>query len=90
MCVQLVYIAQVCITPMHSYVGPASDDLIFAGISVVVAGDSRGAGSCITQQKVIDKPPTFVIITKKYQRHASTAALDNISSMSNRVSGAAG
>ena len=44
----------------------------------------------ITQQKVIANPPTFVRITKKYQRHASTPALSNTSSLTNSVSGVAG
>ncbi|KAA6427980.1 MAG: hypothetical protein FRX49_02642 [Trebouxia sp. A1-2] len=44
----------------------------------------------ITQQKVISNPPTFVKITKKYQRRASTPALSNNSSLTNSVSGVAG
>ena len=39
------------------------------------------------QQKVIANPPTFVKITKKYQRK-STPALSNSSSLPNNVSGA--
>ncbi|DBB04738.1 TPA: hypothetical protein ACH3X3_010041 [Trebouxia sp. C0006] len=48
------------------------------------------AALIITQQKVIANPPTFVKITKKYQRRASTPALSNTSSLTNSVSGAAG
>ena len=44
----------------------------------------------ITQQKIISNPPTFVKITKKYQRRASTPALSNTSSLTNSVSGVAG
>ena len=47
-------------------------------------------GLIITQQKVIANPPTFVKITKKYQRRASTPAISNISSLPSSVSGAAG
>jgi len=43
-----------------------------------------------TQQKVISNPPTFVKITKKYQRRASTPAVSNTSSLTNSVSGVAG
>ena len=46
------------------------------------------SGLIITQQKVISNPPTFVKITKKYQRRASTPALSNNSSLTK--SGAAG
>ena len=46
-------------------------------------------GLIITQQKVIANPPTFVKITKKYQRK-STPALSNSSSLPNSVSGAPG
>ena len=46
-------------------------------------------GLIITQQKVIANPPTFVKITKKYQRK-STPALSNSSSPPNSVSGAPG
>jgi len=46
-------------------------------------------GLIITQQKVIANPPTFVRITKKYQRK-STPALSNSSSLPNSVSGAPG
>ena len=59
-----------------------------------VAEDSMkqalAAGLIITQQKVIANPPTFVKITKKYQRRASTSALSNASSITNSVSGVAG
>ena len=59
-----------------------------------VAEDSMkqalASGLIITQQKVIANPPTFVRITKKYQRRASTPALSNASSLTNSVSGAAG
>ena len=59
-----------------------------------VAEDSMkqalAAGLIITQQKVIANPPTFVKITKKYQRRASTPALSNNSSLTNSVSGVAG
>ena len=48
------------------------------------------SGLIITQQKVISNPPTFVKITKKYQRRASTPALSDNSSMTNSVSGVAG
>ncbi len=48
------------------------------------------SGLIMTQQKVIANPPTFVKITKKYQRRASTPALSNISTMSNGISGASG
>ncbi|DBA90681.1 TPA: hypothetical protein ACH3X1_003898 [Trebouxia sp. C0004] len=45
----------------------------------------------VTQQRVIANPPTFVkrciFCTKKYQRHASTPALSNVSSMSNGGAG---
>jgi len=47
-------------------------------------------GLIITQQKVIANPPTFVKITKKYQRRASTPALSNNSSLTNSVSGVSG
>ncbi|DBA94004.1 TPA: hypothetical protein ACH3X1_001656 [Trebouxia sp. C0004] len=47
-------------------------------------------GLITTQQKVIANPPTFVRITKKYQRRASTPALSNTSSLTNSVSGVAG
>ena len=47
-------------------------------------------GLIITQQKVIANPPTFVKITKKYQRRASTPAISNTSSLPSSVSGAAG
>ena len=46
-----------------------------------------------TQHKVITNPPTFVKITKKYQRRSGTPALSshsNISSMSNGASADAG
>ncbi len=46
-------------------------------------------GLIITQQKIIANPPTFVKITKKYQRK-STPALSNSSSLPNSVSGASG
>lgn len=46
------------------------------------------SGLISTQQKVIANPPTFVKITKKYQRRASTPALSNNSSLTK--SGAAG
>ena len=59
-----------------------------------VAEDSMkqalASGLIITQQKVISNPPTFVKITKKYQRRASTPALSNNSSLTNSVSGVAG
>lgn len=45
------------------------------------------SGLIITQQKVIANPPTFVKITKKYQRR-STPALSNTSSISKSVGGA--
>lgn len=48
------------------------------------------SGLISTQQKVIANPPTFVKITKKYQRHASTPALNNNSSLTKSVSGASG
>ena len=48
------------------------------------------SGLIITQQKVISNPPTFVKITKKYQRRASTPALSNNSSLTNSASGVAG
>ena len=44
-------------------------------------------GLIITQQKVIANQPTFLKITKKYQRK-STPALSNSSSLPNSVSGA--
>ena len=47
-------------------------------------------GLIITHQKVIANPPTFVKITKKYQRRASTPALSNNSSLTNSVSAVAG
>ena len=47
-------------------------------------------GLIITQQKVIANPPTFVKITKKYQRRASTPALSNNSSLTKSASDAAG
>jgi len=62
--------------------------------SLDVAEDSMkqalASGLIITQQKVIANPPTFVKITKKYQRRASTPALSNTSSLTNSVSGVAG
>ncbi len=62
--------------------------------SFEVAEDSMkqalASGLIITQQKVIANPPTFVKITKKYQRRASTPALSNTSSLTNSVSGVAG
>ena len=48
------------------------------------------SGLISTQQKVIANPPTFVKITKKYQRRASTPALSNNSSLTKSASGAAG
>ncbi len=47
-------------------------------------------GLIITQQKVTVKSPTFVKITKKYQRFASTPAVSNTSSLTHSVSGVAG
>ena len=59
-----------------------------------VAEDSMkqalAAALITTQQKVIANPPTFVKITKKYQRCASTPALRNDSSLTTSVSGVAG
>ena len=46
-------------------------------------------GLITTQQKIIANPPTFVKITKKYQRRG-TRALSNTSSLANSVSGVAG
>ncbi len=51
---------------------------------------AHATGLIITQQKVIANPPTFVKITKKYQRRASTPALSSNSSLSNSVIGAPG
>ena len=51
------------------------------------------SGLIMTQQKVIANPPTFVKITKKYQRRVSTPALSNNSSLTssgNGISGRAG
>ena len=66
----------------------------FPKSSVGVAEDSMkqalASGLIITQQKVIGIPPTFVKITKKYQRRASTPALSNTSSLTNSVSDVAG
>ncbi len=66
----------------------------FPKSSFHVAEDSMkqalASGLIITQQKVIANPPTFVKITKKYQRRANTPALSNTSSLTNSVSGAAG
>ncbi|DBB07152.1 TPA: hypothetical protein ACH3X1_011723 [Trebouxia sp. C0004] len=47
-------------------------------------------GLITTQQKVIANPPTFVKITRKYQRRASTPAMSNTSSLTNNFSGVAG
>ena len=52
--------------------------------------EALATGLIITQQKVIANPPTFVKITKKYQRRASTPAISNTSSLPSSVSGAAG
>ncbi len=66
----------------------------FPTSSFDVAEDSMkqalASGLIITQQKIIANPPTFVKITKKYQRRASTPALSNTSGMTNSVSGIAG
>ena len=49
------------------------------------------SGLIIEQQKGIANPPTFVNVTKNYQRRArNTPALSNISSMSDGVNGATG
>ena len=47
-------------------------------------------GLIITQQKVIANPPTFVKITKKYQRRVNTPALSSNSSLSTSVISAPG
>ena len=66
----------------------------FPTSSFDIAEDSMkqalATGLITTQQKVIANPPTFVRITKKYQRRASTPALSNTSSLTNSVSGVAG
>ncbi len=66
----------------------------FPTTSFDIAEDSMkqalATGLIITQQKVIANPPTFVKISKKYQRRASTPALSNNSSLSNSVNGAPG
>ena len=66
----------------------------FPTTSFDIAEDSMkqalATGLIITQQKVIANPPTFVKITKKYQRHASTPALSNNSNFTNSANGASG
>ncbi len=66
----------------------------FPATSFDIAEDSMkqalATGLIITQQKVIANPPTFVKITKKYQRRASTPALSNNNSLTNSVSGVSG
>jgi len=66
----------------------------FPTTSFDIAEDSMkqalATGLIITQKKVIANPPTFVKITKKYQRRASTPALSSNSSLSNSVIGAPG
>ena len=61
----------------------------FPTSSFDIAEDSMkqalATGLITTQQKVIANPPTFVRITKKYQRRASTPALSNTSSLTNSV-----
>ncbi len=47
-------------------------------------------GVIITQQKVIANPHTFLKISKKCQRRASTHALSNNNSLTNSVSGVSG
>ena len=64
----------------------------FPATSFDIAEDSMkqalATGLIITQ--VIANPPTFVKITKKYQRRASTPALSNNNSLTNSVSGVSG
>ena len=66
----------------------------FPTTSFDIAEDSMkqalATGLIITQQKVIANPPTFVKITKKYQRRASTPALSNNSNLTNSAHGASG
>ena len=70
---------------MHQHFPKSSFDVAEGSMKQALA-----SGLIITQQKVICNPPTFVKITKKYQRRDSATALSNTSSLTNSVSGVAG
>ena len=80
----ITQLAQEVCLHLHSHF-PKSFDVAEDNMKQALA-----SGLIITQQKVIFNPPTFVKITKKYQRRASTPALSNSSSLTNSVSGVAG
>ena len=75
---------EVCIY-LHQHLPKSSFDVAEDCMKQALA-----TGLITTQQKVIANPPTFVKITKKYPRRASTPALSNTSGMTNSVSGVAG
>ena len=81
----ITQLAQEVCTYLHQHLPKSSFDVAEDCMKQALA-----TGLIITQQKVIANPPTFVKITKKYQRRASTPALSNTSGMTNSVSGVAG
>jgi len=80
----IIQLAQEVCIYLHQHLPTTSSDVTEDCMKQALA-----TGLIITQQKVIANPPTFVKITKKYQRRASTPALSNTSSMANSVSGVA-
>jgi len=81
----IVQLAQEVCLHLRQQLPPTSFDIAEDSMKQALA-----TGLIITQQKVIVNPPTFVKITKKYQRRASTPALSNNSSLTNSVSGVSG
>ena len=81
----IVQLAQEVCLYLHQHFPKSSFDIAEDSMKQALA-----SGLIITQQKVIANPPTFVKITKKYQRRASTPALSNNSSLKNSVGGAPG
>jgi len=81
----IVQLAQEVCLHLRQQLPPTSFDIAEDSMKQALA-----TGLIITQQKVIANPPTFVKITKKYQRRASTPALSNNSSLTNSVSGVSG
>ena len=77
----IIQLAQEVCTYLHQHLPKSSFDVAEDCMKQALA-----TGLIITQQKVIANPPTFVKITKKYQRRA----LSKTSGMTNSVSGVAG
>ena len=81
----IIQLAQEVCIYLHQHLPKSSFDVAEDCMKQALA-----TGLIITQQKVIANPPTFVKITKKYQRRAGTPALSSKSSLTNSVAGRAG